>query len=147
MFKNGVIIKKWHYNNIPEIEEVKHLKIINLISFLLRKTAYSLFVILGIITIVFILFNVIPADPAKMMLGERDDARQLEKIRKKYNLDKPLLSRYFLYLNDLSVISIYNKNDDKINNIEILSLNFKKKQIVIKKPFLGESFFIKKRKC
>ena len=81
-----------------------------MISFLLRKTAYSLFVILGIITIVFILFNVIPADPAKMMLGERDDARQLERIRKKYNLDKPLLSRYFLYLNDLSVISIYNEN-------------------------------------
>ena len=25
LFKNGVIIKKWHYNNIPEIEEVKHL--------------------------------------------------------------------------------------------------------------------------
>ena len=116
-----------------------------MISFLLRKTAYSLFVILGIITIVFILFNVIPADPAKMMLGERDDARQLEKIRKKYNLDKPLLSRYFLYLNDLSVISIYNKNDDKINNIEILSLNFKKKQIVIKKPFFRESFFYKEK--
>ena len=116
-----------------------------MISFLLRKTVYSLFVILGIITIVFILFNVIPADPAKMMLGERDDARQLEKIRKKYNLDKPLLSRYFLYLNDLSVISIYNKNDDKINNIKILSLNLKKKQIVIKKPFLGESFFYKEK--
>ena len=116
-----------------------------MISFLLRKTAYSLFVILGIITIVFILFNVIPADPAKMMLGERDDARQLEKIRKKYNLDKPLLSRYFLYLNDLSVISIYNKNDDKINNIETLSLNLKQKQIVIKKPFLGESFFYKEK--
>ena len=25
LFKNGVIIKKWHYNNIPEIQEVKHL--------------------------------------------------------------------------------------------------------------------------
>ena len=117
-----------------------------MISFLLRKTTYSLFVILGIITIVFILFNVIPADPAKMMLGERDDARLLEKIRKKYNLDKPFLSRYFLYLNDLSVISIYNKNDDKTNNIEILSFPLKKKQIVIKKPYLGESFFYKEKK-
>ncbi len=25
LIKNGVIIKKWHYNNIPEIEEVKNL--------------------------------------------------------------------------------------------------------------------------
>jgi len=116
-----------------------------LISFLLRKTTYSLFVILGIITIVFILFNIIPADPAKMMLGERDDARQLENIRKKYNLDKPLINRYFLYLNDLSIISIYNKNDDKINNLDVLSFPLKKKQIVLKKPYLGESFFYKEK--
>ena len=116
-----------------------------MISFLLRKTTYSLFVILGIITIVFILFNIIPADPAKMMLGERDDARQLENIRKKYNLDKPLLNRYFLYLNDLSIISIYNKNDDKINYLDVVSFPLKKKQIVIKKPYLGESFFYKEK--
>ena len=116
-----------------------------MISFLLRKTTYSLFVILGIITIVFILFNIIPADPAKMMLGERDDARQLENIRKKYNLDKPLINRYFLYLNDLSIISIYNKNDDKINNLDVLSFPLKKKQIVLKKPYLGESFFYKEK--
>ena len=44
------------------------------------------------------LFNIIPADPAKMMLGDRDDAIQLEKIRKKYNLDKPIIKRYFLCL-------------------------------------------------
>ena len=25
LFKNGVIIKKWHYNNIPTIDEVKEL--------------------------------------------------------------------------------------------------------------------------
>ena len=25
LFKNGVLIKKWHYNNIPDIEEVQNL--------------------------------------------------------------------------------------------------------------------------
>ena len=74
-------------------------------KFLFRKASHSFLVILGIISVIFILFNIIPADPAKMMLGDRDDIIQLENIRKKYNLDKPILNRYFLYLNDLSFIS------------------------------------------
>ena len=24
LFKNGVLIKKWHYNNIPDIEEIQN---------------------------------------------------------------------------------------------------------------------------
>ena len=117
-----------------------------MLSFLFRKIYYSFLVILGIITVVFILFNVIPADPAKMMLGDRDDAVQLEKIRKKYNLDKPIIERYFLYINNLSPISFHKYEDEKLKVYQRLNLlKLKNKVIVIKKPYLGESFFFKEK--
>ena len=118
-----------------------------MIRFFARKIFYSLFVILGIITVIFLLFNIIPADPAKMMLGDRDDAVQLKNIKKKYNLDKPILERYVLYLNDLSPISIYKSDNENLKNYDFFS-SFKLKNIllVIKKPYLGESFFYKDKK-
>ncbi len=117
-----------------------------MLSFLFRKVTYSFLVILGIITIIFILFNIIPADPAKMMLGDRDDAIQLEKIRKKYNLDKPIVERYFLYINNLSPLSLHDFKDEELNNYQSFNLlKVKNKVFLIKKPYLGESFFFKEK--
>ena len=48
-----------------------------------------------------------PADPAKMMLGDRDDQKQIDLINAKYYFDQPLYLQYFYYLNDLSPISIH----------------------------------------
>ena len=116
-------------------------------SFFFRKISYSFLVILGIISIVFILFNIIPADPAKMMLGDRDDIVQLEKIRKKYNLDKPIIERYFLYINDLSPISFHVLEDRELDMYQSFNLlKTKNKVFLLKKPYLGESFFYKEKK-
>ena len=115
-------------------------------KFLFRKASHSFLVVLGIISFIFILFNIIPADPAKMMLGDRDDIIQLEKIRKKYNLDKPILNRYFLYLNDLSFISIHSKENEKFKiyrSKKIFETN--NRVVLIKRPFLGESFYFKEK--
>ena len=54
------------------------------LKFFFRKLFYSLIVLLGVITIVFFLFNVMPADPAKMMLGNRDNKEQIELINSKF---------------------------------------------------------------
>ena len=44
----------------------------------------------GVATVVFFLFNVLPGDPARMMLDQREDAQQLENIRAKYGFDRSL---------------------------------------------------------
>jgi peptide/nickel transport system permease protein len=51
-----------------------------------------------------------PADPAKMMLGDRDNARQLELINQKYYFDQPVYKQYMYYLQDLSPVSIHFTN-------------------------------------
>ena len=56
----------------------------------------------GVITLVFVLFNILPGDPARMMLGQRADEKSIEAIHKELGLDKPLHHQYCKYIYDLS---------------------------------------------
>lgn len=38
-----------------------------------KRLMYGFLVILGVVTLVFFLFNILPGDPARMMLGQRAD--------------------------------------------------------------------------
>ena len=117
-----------------------------LVNFLLKKISYSFLVIFGVLTIVFFLFNVLPGDPARMMLDKREDSKQLEIIKKKYGFDKPIFTQYLFYLNDLSIVSIHSNNlnsftfldDKKYSFSKILDVN--NYSIVLKKPYLRTSF-------
>ena len=59
---------------------------------------------LGVITLIFVLFNLLPGDPARMMLGQNADRESIEILHKELGLDKPVYVQYFNYLNDLSPI-------------------------------------------
>jgi peptide/nickel transport system permease protein len=71
------------------------------------RILYGILVLLGVVTLIFFLFNVLPGDPARMMLGQRADMSSLEGIRKELGLDKPLYLQYIRYINDLSPVSIH----------------------------------------
>ena len=60
-------------------------KLISLTSYIFNKLLYALIVLFGVVVVIFFLFNIMPADPAKMMLGDRDNAKQLELINEKYH--------------------------------------------------------------
>ena len=91
---------------------------------------YGFLVLWGVISLVFFLFQVMPGDPARMMLSQREDSKQLEVIKEQYGFDKPVLIQYFLYLNDISPVSIHDISDEnsytylserKYNFISLLS--------------------------
>ena len=112
----------------------------------LKKIKYSFFVLWGVVTIVFLLFNVLPGDPARMMLDKREDAEQLQAINKKYGFDKSIAEQYFLYLNDVSPISIHNNQINTFTYLESKKyrytkiLEFETRTLVLKFPFLRNSF-------
>ncbi|PSQ27252.1 ABC transporter permease [Halobacteriales archaeon QS_9_68_17] len=56
---------------------------------------------LGIVTITFLLTDAIPGDPVSIMLGPSPSAEQAAAIRAKYGLDQPLYVRYVNYLADV----------------------------------------------
>ena len=80
------------------------------------------------------------------MLDQREDSEQLLNIKKKYGFDKPILTQYVYYLNDLSPISAHSNspddytflNPDKYTFIKIFSVA--RNTIVLKYPYLRESF-------
>jgi peptide/nickel transport system permease protein len=117
--------------------------------FILKRFFYGLLVLLGVITIVFVLFNVLPGDPARMMLGQRADITSVEAINKDLGRDKPLLIQYFNYLNDLSPLSVYNTDQPKSSNyfdtskFESATVLFKVSShnaFVLKKPYMRRSY-------
>jgi len=111
------------------------------LRFVARRIRYSLFVLLGVVTLVFFLFNVLSDDPARLIMGQRGDLASLENVRKDLNLDKPVFTRYLLYLNDISPLSVYHNNAEakaRYHYHTILPLG--KNALVLKKPYLGRSY-------
>ena len=117
-----------------------------MIQFILNKLFYGILTLFGVVTVIFLLFNVLPGDPARMMLDQREDSEQLENIRKKYGFDQSITTQYFYYLNDVSPISFHSKNsedytflnDDKYSYQKIFSTG--ETTTVLKYPYLRESF-------
>ena len=113
---------------------------------ILRKLSNMFLTLFGVTTIIFFLFNVLPGDPAQMMLGQNENSEQLLILKKKYGFDKPVFVQYLYYLNDLSPVSIHFNDKtnlsflkkNKYNYINILSLENSK--IVLKTPYLRDSY-------
>jgi len=78
-----------------------------MIRYIVRRLYYGLLVLWGVASVVFILFNVLPGDPARMMMGQRADQAAIDAVRKELGLDQPLPIQYLNYLNDLSPLSVH----------------------------------------
>lgn len=116
-----------------------------MLRFLIHRFLYGLVVLWGVVSLVFVLFNVLPADPARLTLGQRSDLSSLENVRRELNLDKPLLQRYVLYLNDLSPLSLHSRSRleaGKYSYVPVISAG--ERQLVLKKPYLGRSYRTKR---
>ena len=75
-----------------------------------KRILYGLLVMLGVVVLVFFLFNILPGDPARMMLGQRADEESVKIINRDLGRDKPMYLQFFNYLNDLSPISFHNNS-------------------------------------
>lgn len=110
------------------------------LRYVINKLLYGLIVLWGVVTLVFVLFNVLPGDPARLTLGQRSDVATIEQVRKEMNLDKPVTTRYFLYLNDLSPVSVLPKHAEAKYHYQQLFSVSKEKALVIKAPYMGRSY-------
>jgi len=99
-----------------------------------------------VVTVIFFLFNVLPGDPAQMMLGQNEDSQQLAIVKQKYGFNKPISTQYLYYLNDLLPISFHSNNpkdytflsENKYCAVTLFSVG--NTSTVLKVPYLRESF-------
>ncbi len=124
-----------------------------MLLYIIRKLLYGLLVMAGIISVVFFLFNVLPGDPARMMLGQRADVSGIDAINKELGRDQPLMKQFFLYINDLSPVSLHNAQDssshsflDKNKYGSVLTLIHAGKHVLLlKQPYLRRSYQSKQK--
>jgi len=114
--------------------------------YITKKITYGVLVLWGVLTLVFFLFNVLPGDPARMMLDKREDANQLAVIKQKYAFDRSLGDQYALYINDVLPISIHYNSDTSFTSLKSGKYQFTKLFsisdyiLVFKVPYLRDSF-------
>ena len=125
-----------------------------MIKFILKRLFYGLLVLLGVNTLVFLLFNVLPGDPARIMLGQRADQASIDAINKDLGRDKPLSTQFLMYINDLSPISIHNAKDknnylyldpEKYSSYKELFPITSTNVVVLKYPYLRRSYITKRK--
>lgn len=108
-----------------------------MVTYILQKIGYAFLTLFGVVTVVFFLFTILPGDPARMMLDQREDSEQMQRIKEKYGFDKPISTQYLNYLNDLSPVS-YHK--DVSNYSVIIEQKLGNGFLVLKYPYLRTSF-------
>jgi len=119
-----------------------------MLRYTLIRLLYGILVLFGVITLIFFLFNVLPGDPARMMLGQRADIASVQAINRDLGRDKPLVIQYLGFLNDVSPLSFYTTNiaagtfifsrSQYPSAIELL--HFGSITVVLKKPYLRRSY-------
>ena len=117
-----------------------------MIAYLFQKIGYAFLTLFGVVTVIFLLFNILPGDPARMMLGQNETAEQVAIVKKKYGFDQPLGKQYLYYINDLSPLSFHSLHEedysffsyDKYNGFEVFTVGGT--NVVLKAPYLRESF-------
>jgi peptide/nickel transport system permease protein len=122
------------------------------VKFIFNKLVYGVLVLFGVVTTIFFLFNVLPGDPASIILGQRANKEAIEAIHRDLGTDKPLVEQYTNYLNDLSPLSIHNYKDatsfwylspQKYTWQPLIKFGTSK-TLVVKFPYLRRSYITKR---
>lgn len=71
------------------------------LEFILRRLLTSLFVLLGVSIITFFIARVVPNDAAALYIGPKARPEEIERVRIKLGLDKPLPIQYTIYMSEL----------------------------------------------
>ncbi|MFK8068808.1 MAG: nickel ABC transporter permease [Gammaproteobacteria bacterium] len=89
--------------------------------FIFIKLASALFVMAGVVCIVFFLLHLIPGDPVEVMLGESALPTDREALRKELGLDQPILTQFQIYISDLTKLDLGKSLHSKQPITEILA--------------------------
>ena len=118
-----------------------------MLRFIAKRLGYGFLVLLGVVGVVFFLFHALPGDPVAMMAGQRTDVATRQAIEKELGLDRPLAVQFYLYLKDLSPLSIHEdtaEQQEKYSYIPLVSVG-DDEVLALKGPYLRRSFQTNKK--
>lgn len=75
-------------------------------TYILRRLGFSVFVLWGALTIVFICVRLIPGDPAQLIAGPQASLADVQALRQRLGLDRPIPLQYVQYLADVARLNL-----------------------------------------
>jgi ABC-type dipeptide/oligopeptide/nickel transport system permease component len=88
-----------------------------MLRFIAKKIFYSLLVLIGVVMLVFFLFQGF-GDPSRLVMGQTGDSTTQANIRKELYLDQPKWKQFLYYLDDVSPICIHSKEEIQQKNLK-----------------------------
>lgn len=113
-----------------------------MITYLLKKLWYGLLVLVGVVVLVFFLFQGF-GDPARLVLGQTGDSATIQNIRKELSLDQPKWKQFFLYVKDISPLSIHSREEIEKKKLRGLFIGGEN-TLAFKLPYLRTSYQTKR---
>lgn len=99
-----------------------------MISYFLTRLLYYLSIFLGIIIFSFILFHIVPSDPARIILGPNADQQQVNQLRERLGLNEPLYVQFVSYLEN---VAMFNFGHSYVDNRNVFQEVIKRFQITL----------------
>lgn len=103
---------------------------------------YGLLVLIGVVVLVFVLFQGF-GDPSRLVMGQTGDAKTQENIRRELYLDQPKWKQFLLYLNDISPLAIHKTEEIRVKELKGVFIGGETK-LALKLPYLRKSYQTKK---
>jgi ABC-type dipeptide/oligopeptide/nickel transport system permease component len=71
-----------------------------MLSYIARRIAISIVVLLGIASVTFLMIHLVPGDPARILLGLHATPERVSALRQELGLDRPLGEQFLAFLQD-----------------------------------------------
>lgn len=71
--------------------------------YVLRRLVHGILILWLVTVTVFMMIHIVPGDPARMMLGDRAREHDVEELRTKLGLDRPLPEQYIVFASGIVV--------------------------------------------
>lgn len=118
-----------------------------MLQFITKKFLYSLLVLIGVVVLVFFLFQGF-GDPSRLVMGQTGDSATQANIRKELYLDQPKWKQLLFYLDDVSPICIHSREEIQKKNLKGIFIGSGNQpgslRFGLKIPYLRQSYQTKK---
>jgi peptide/nickel transport system permease protein len=109
-----------------------------MLKYITKKILYGLLVLVGVVVLVFFLFQGF-GDPSRLVMGQSGDAATQANIRKELYLDQPKWKQFLFYLNDVSPVCFHSKEDIEKKKLKGFFIGGTTK-LGLKIPYLRKSY-------
>jgi ABC-type dipeptide/oligopeptide/nickel transport system permease component len=109
-----------------------------MLKYIARRIFYGLLVLVGVVMLVFFLFQGF-GDPSRLIMGQSGDVATQANIRKELYLDQPKWKQFIFYLDDVSPICFHGRDEIERKNLRGLFVGGSVK-FGLKLPYLRQSY-------